>query len=103
MTRNELIQSLEERLHCRAQELRGLVLCEVDRLRTLHEEAVGDIGDRGIEAHAADLTGKLAEAESLELAKIEAALERSHEGGFGFCIECDKRISMERLRSIPHS
>jgi DnaK suppressor protein len=38
---------------------------------------------------------------SLELSNIEAALTRIYSGDYGFCTECDERISLLRIQANP--
>jgi RNA polymerase-binding protein DksA len=38
-----------------------------------------------------------------ELRKIEAALERLEKGTYGFCLNCQKEIPLERLRAYPQA
>ncbi|MCM2370310.1 TraR/DksA family transcriptional regulator [Aporhodopirellula aestuarii] len=103
MTRVQFIQSLTSQLERRGEQTRGSLRVEMDELQSLHDQSVGDFGDRGIEAHASELVGKLAESESRELAEIEDALQRLHDGHFGDCLDCGKPIPVNRLRAIPHA
>ncbi len=38
-----------------------------------------------------------------ELKKIDAALERLEKGTYGFCLNCQKEIPLERLKAYPQA
>jgi DnaK suppressor protein len=38
---------------------------------------------------------------SVEISRIEKALERLDKGDYGFCVECDEEISVKRLEIDP--
>lgn len=39
----------------------------------------------------------------LELAEIDAALERIEEGRFGVCVACGRALGLQRLRALPEA
>jgi DnaK suppressor protein len=103
MTRNCLIQQLENRMRRRAHKLMYLVRREVDELKSIRDEAVGDAGDLSVQFHASELTSQLAELECRELSRIEEALQRLEAGDFGICEDCGRSISMRRLHAVPYA
>ncbi len=103
MTRNDLIRSLVNKLQRRAAEIQEMVRTEFDEFQRVNDHTVGDAGDRGIESHASELTSRMAESESRELADIEEALDRLRDGTFGDCEDCGKSIPMNRLQVVPHA
>ena len=38
---------------------------------------------------------------AMELLRIEQAFERMENGDFGYCVECDEKIPLQRLESDP--
>ncbi len=79
-------------------------------LKKSQREASGDLS--GYSYHMADMASdvyerdfllQLAAGERKLLFKIDDALRRIEDGGYGYCQECKKRISMARLKAIPHA
>ncbi|MEU7694500.1 TraR/DksA family transcriptional regulator [Microbispora hainanensis] len=60
---------------------------QLSELRTLLEERL----------HAA-----VGEAATIEVAEIEAALERMERGLYGTCTRCEAFLPLDRLRRMPH-
>jgi DnaK suppressor protein len=46
-------------------------------------------------------TGRLREREQGLLAKVDAALEKIEQGGYGACINCGEEIGVKRLQARP--
>ena len=46
-------------------------------------------------------TGRLREREQGLLTKVDAALEKIEQGGYGACISCGEDIGLKRLRARP--
>jgi RNA polymerase-binding protein DksA len=59
--------------------------------------------EAGTDAFEEDVRLARMEAAGEEMDQIEEALQRIREGSFGFCEECAKPISLERLRAIPYA
>jgi len=79
-------------------------------LKKSQREASGDLS--GYAYHMADMASdvyerdfllQLASGEREFLFKIDDALKRIEEGGYGYCLECKKKISKTRLKAIPHT
>jgi len=68
-------------------------LTGAERGHELEEEAQAEQG-------LADLE-RLGEAERREVARIDAALERVEQGGYGTCVECGAAIEPKRLLALP--
>jgi RNA polymerase-binding protein DksA len=108
MKKAELQVYKEQLLALRAR-LRGDVTQLADAaLKKSRSEANGDLSSMPI--HMADIgsdnfeqefTLSLMENEGGTLARIEAALERIEEGGYGQCEECGAKIPKARLNAIP--
>lgn len=89
---------------------RALILGDV---QTLEAKAFEDgselstlplhMADQGTDSSEQDMTLGLMESERGELREINEALERLHEGGYGFCETCERPIARERLHAIPYT
>lgn len=55
------------------------------------------------EVYEQDFAIDMVEKESGELADIVDALKKIEDQSFGYCEKCDGRISMERLKAMPHA
>lgn len=110
MNQAELNLYKEQLLALRAR-LRGDVTQLADAaLKKSRSEANGDLSSMPI--HMADIgsdnfeqefTLSLMENEGVALEKIEASLERIHEGTYGSCEECGVKIPKSRLNAIPYA
>ena len=72
-------------------------------LSTLKEFKKGDEVDVAIDSAQNEISSHLAEAESRELAAVEAALERIREGYYGQCDGCGGKIPKARLEALPYA
>lgn len=59
------------------------------------------LGDRGTEEYLQDMNAVLAENEGYLAGEVRAAIARLDDGSFGYCEDCGKAISIERLEAIP--
>lgn len=89
---------------------KALVLQRQEVLEDLNRHGVANTGTAGALADEADRAEKIAESvvehqlgytESKLLEKIDFALQRIDEGGYGICEECGGEISMARLEAKP--
>lgn len=86
---------------------RGIVTGNMDHLEGGMRHAAeadagaGDSADLGSDSYEQDLSLSLLENEVDVVQKIDAALERIDDGGFGTCMECEKAIVKPRLKAIP--
>ncbi len=62
---------------------------------------VKDIEEQSMEDFVLGMDFALMEMESLTLRKIDEAIVRLQEGGYGVCTECDEAISEARLQALP--
>jgi DnaK suppressor protein len=78
-----------------------------NKLRSLREalpaeaEQVKDAEEQSMQDFTNSMDFALMEMESDTLRRIDEALVRLEENRYGLCIECDERISEERLRAVP--
>lgn len=55
----------------------------------------------GFDGAPDEVASALMTAAATALADIDAALHRIEEGCFGLCVECDAKISVDRLKALP--
>jgi DnaK suppressor protein len=72
-------------------------------LKSLNEQTGGDVVDAALDAVQDEISSKLAEVESRELASIEVALERMRGGNYGVCEICNCKIPLARLNALPYA
>src|SRR5574340_221144 len=87
---------LEERRHEIHQKLRSLR----DSLPTDTQD-VRDAEEQSVDDFVQEVDLALMQMKSETLKKIEQALQRLEQGGYGRCQECDGEISPARLRALP--
>ena len=73
-------------------------------------EASGDLSsytvhmaDMSADTYERELVSSLASSEQIVLYQIEDALKRIEEGTYGACQQCQKPISLSRLRAVPYT
>lgn len=66
-------------------------------------EATGDTADAALEIGVQEMHYHAVEMETRELALIEWALRKLQQGTYGACECCGHKISLARLRALPHA
>ena len=73
-------------------------------------EASGDLSaytvhmaDMAADTYERELSTNLVSSEQEVLYQIDDALKRIDEGGFGVCQQCNKPITMSRLKAVPYA
>lgn len=103
MSRKKAINDLRDQLIRRRDALQRALEGDLSLLRELHQEKTGDLMDAAADAVQDELNSQLIEAESRELAAINAAIARIEQGTYGDCQTCNKAIPLTRLRAIPYA
>jgi len=104
MTRRDALLRLKSRLIERRDALRKALVEDMSRLREASEVVgYGDRVDAAADSANDEICSRLAEIESRELARIEQALQRLVEGGYGRCACCCGRIPASRLNALPYT
>lgn len=67
------------------------------------ERAAGETRDEFEDIHSQEFDLELLKYDEETLQKIDDALERMDNGGYGRCETCGDRIGRERLRAVPHA
>ena|SRR5664279_2388402 len=103
MSRKEAILNIRQILVIRRDALRKALAGDLSLLKELNAQTSGDMVDAALDSVQDEISSQLAEVESRELARIEYALERMHEGQFGVCEGCGMGIPMARLNALPYA
>lgn len=102
MARKESILKLRDLLVKRRDALRRALAGDLSLLKSLSDQTSGDVVDAALDAAQDEISSKLAEVESRELASIEIALERIRSGNYGACEICNGKIPLPRLTALPY-
>lgn len=103
MSRKDSLLKMHDLLVKRRDALRQALAGDLSMLKSLREQIGGDVVDEALDAAQDEISSKLAEVESRELANIEVALERMRAGGYGQCEICDGKIPLARLTALPYA
>ncbi|MBI4353845.1 MAG: TraR/DksA C4-type zinc finger protein [Candidatus Omnitrophica bacterium] len=61
------------------------------------------LADMSSDTYERELSANIASSEQQVLYQIDEALKRLEEGAYGTCQQCDKVISMSRLKAVPYT
>ena len=61
------------------------------------------MADAGSDQQSLEHAYSVIDRESKFLNYLEKALQRIEDGTYGSCVKCDKLISVERLKEVPHA
>lgn len=104
LTQDELLH-FKTMLRTRGQQLRGEIRATLERssdeTHVRIAEQVRDTEDDSFSNLIVDLNLSEVERDADELRRVEAALRRANEGGYGLCIDCDAAIPKPRLEAEP--
>lgn len=103
MARKDSILKLRDLLLKRRDALRKALAGDLSMLKSLRDQIGGDVVDFALDAAQDEISSKLAEVESRELANIEVALERIKAGTYGQCDFCGGKIPLARLNALPYA
>ena len=110
MNKEELAKFREQLEKQRKQLASGIDHIEKDMLNKSQRDSSGDLS--GYSFHMADqatdnfdteFTFDLASNEQRFLNEIEDAIKRIEDGTYGVCEECEKLISVKRLKAVPYA
>ena len=103
MARKDSILKMHEVLMKRRDALRRALAGDLSMLKSLGDQGGGDVVDAALDAVQDEISSKMAEVESRELANIEVALERIRSGAYGLCEVCNCKIPLARLDALPYA
>ena len=61
------------------------------------------MADMSADTYERELSADLASTEQQVLYQIDEALKRMDEGAYGICRQCNKPISLSRLKAVPYA
>jgi len=99
--RKDFIEKMRQVLIKRRDALRKALAGDLSLLKEL--QTSGDEIDQALDAAQDELSSRMAEVESRELAQIENALERIRNGTYGVCEITGKQIPQTRLSALPYA
>ncbi len=104
LSQDELVH-FKTKLRERGQALRGEIRSTLERsANETHVQIAKEVRDREDESFSTlivDLNFAEIERDADELRRVESALRRANEGGYGLCIDCDAVIPKARLEAEP--
>ena len=103
MARKDSILRLRQILIKRRDGLRKSLAGDLSLLKDFNQKGGGDLADCASDATHDEISSRLAEVESRELAQIEHALEQMREGKYGICDLCSEPIPLARLNALPYA
>lgn len=104
MGRKDAISDIRQILIRRRDALRRALAGDLSLLGgTLVEQSSADMVDGAMDSVQHDISSRLVEVETRELACIEESLERMKTGAFGICEDCGINISLARLNALPYA
>ena len=104
MKRDELIAKMRPILVNRKETLRRRLAGELTHLNNNWDrDEVGDESDGAVGAQDDEIHSLLAQSESEEIHRINAALENMDRGEYGLCEECRQPIAAARLEALPYT
>lgn len=103
MARKDALLKLRSTLVLRRDALRQALAGDLSLLKSLRDQIGADVVDAALDSAQDEISSKLAEVESRELANIETALERLRAGTYGLCEVCDAKIPLARLTALPYA
>ena len=62
-----------------------------------------NMADVGSDNYEKEITLRMMKNEEETLEMIERALERIEDGVYGYCVECEGRVTKTRLKAIPYT
>lgn len=104
MARKDSVLRLRQILIKRRDGLRKSLTGDMSLLSEYNNAGgAGDVADCARDAAHDEISSRLAEVESRELANIEHALEQMRNGRYGVCEMCNEGIPMARLNALPYA
>jgi DnaK suppressor protein len=88
-----MLEDRRNEIHQKLRSLRETLPAEVVEVKDPEEQSVADF--------VQDVDFALMEMKSATLAKIDEALRRLDQGGYGICEDCGREISAARLKAVP--
>ena len=95
------LDQFKKKLEGRQQELRRLVVRNVQDGRAADEETAQDIADKAASSYTKEFLFHQSNNDRQLLSLVEEALARIQEGTFGECVNCGNEVNAKRLEAVP--
>jgi DnaK suppressor protein len=95
------LDQFKKKLESRQQELRRLVVRNVQDGRAADEESAQDIADKAASSYTKEFLFHQSNNDRQLLSLVEEALARIREGTFGECVNCGNEVNPKRLEAVP--
>jgi DnaK suppressor protein len=95
------LDQFKKKLEGRQQELRRLVVRNVQDGRAADEESAQDIADKAASSYTKEFLFHQSNNDRQLLSLVEEALARIQEGTFGECVNCGNEVNAKRLEAVP--
>jgi len=95
------LDQFKKKLEGRQQELRRLVVRNVQDGRAADEESAQDIADKAASSYTKEFLFHQSNNDRQLLSLVEEALARIREGTFGECVHCGNEVNPKRLDAVP--
>ena len=109
MTKQELLKYKKHLLKLREDVTGEISNIAKDNLKS-QKESSGDLSgysfhmaDMASDSYDRELSLNIASEEQQVVYEIDEALKRIEDGKFGKCVECEKKVPLKRLKSIPYA
>lgn len=104
MNRKDALLGLYKVLVDRQRALQKALADQMDQLgQAVAKKSNEDAGDAANGSDQQDISSRLAEVQSRELARIREAIKRARDGKLGVCDACGNNIPMARLNALPYA
>jgi DnaK suppressor protein len=101
--RREQLEAARRRLEGRREELARIIQGGNAGIAEIRAEREIEFGDEAQSDEEQERIARVGEAESAELARVDAALSRVAEGKYGRCATCGELIEPRRLEANPYA
>ena len=101
MNKRQLEQFRKRLLEAKEILIKRVQKAEVDGRETDSESEARDLADQASSSYMKELLFSKSNSDRQFLQKIEDALERIEEGGYGECSSCEQAIGLKRLEAVP--
>lgn len=102
-TQDISLRDVRSQLLCRLDELNARVANTDRELKHAQEPLLADDSDRATQTQNDEVLRQLEDAASVEVAAINAALDRLEQGRYGICVLCQRPIGAARLAVVPYA
>lgn len=98
----EMARKFEEKLRSLQHQLESVMIAAVEQGREIGApEETKDPVDRAVHAYQKEMLYTQGTNGASQLALVNQAIERIHDGTYGDCVRCEREIGLKRLEALP--